>query len=98
MTDRTLFTGMLLGEQRIAALAEASLFVLPSYQENFGNVVIESLAAGTPVVISDQVNIQGEIKAARVGGVVPTQIEPLAAEIIRWMTDAGLYQWARERA
>ncbi len=28
------------------------LFVLPSHNENFGNVYIESLAAGTPIVAS----------------------------------------------
>jgi glycosyltransferase involved in cell wall biosynthesis len=54
--DRVLFTGMLRGRDRVAAFADADLFVLPSYQENFGIAVVESLAAGTPVVISDQVS------------------------------------------
>lgn len=98
MMDRVLFTGMVTGVQRIALLAEAKLFVLPSYQENFGNVVIESLAAGTPVIVSDQVNLQAEVKAAGVGGVVPTQVEPLALEMLRWMGDADLRRSAQEKA
>ena len=96
--DRVVFAGMLRGADRISALVDADLFVLPSYQENFGIAVVEALAAGTPVVISDQVNIYREIAAAQVGGVVPTQVEPLAAEIDRWLSDEPLRRAAAERA
>jgi glycosyltransferase involved in cell wall biosynthesis len=96
--DRVLFTGMLRGRARVEALVDADLFVLPSYQENFGIAVVESLAAGTPVVISDQVNICNEIRDAGVGGVVPTQVELLAREIARWMNDDQLRAEASRRA
>ena len=76
-----MFTGMLFGEDRVAALVDAEVFVLPSYQENFGIVIVESLAAGTPVIISDQVNIHRQITAAEVGRVVPTTIHAVAAAL-----------------
>jgi glycosyltransferase involved in cell wall biosynthesis len=98
LQDRVIFVGMLRGADRIAALADADLFVLPSYQENFGIAVIEALAAGTPVVVSDQVNIYREIASAGVGGVVPTRVEPLAEEIDRWLADESLRRAAAERA
>jgi glycosyltransferase involved in cell wall biosynthesis len=41
--------------------------VLPSHQENFGIVVAESLAAGRPVLISNQVNIWPDIVADGAG-------------------------------
>lgn len=41
---------------RWGALCAADFFILPSHQENFGMAVIESLAAGTPVLISREVN------------------------------------------
>ena len=44
------WTGELGGEEKWAALGNAGFMVLPSYSENFGIVVAESLAAGRPVV------------------------------------------------
>jgi glycosyltransferase involved in cell wall biosynthesis len=98
IADRTLFTGMLYGGDRVAALVDADVFALPSYQENFGVAVIESLAAGTPVVISDQVNIHRQISENRLGGVVRTDASSVAAELTRWLTDATLRQDASRRA
>ena len=43
---------VLKGQDKIDFLANADLFVLPSHSENFGNVYLESLAAGTPIVAS----------------------------------------------
>jgi glycosyltransferase involved in cell wall biosynthesis len=96
--ERVIFTGMLRGRERVEALVDADLFVLPSYQENFGIAVVEALAAGTPVLISDQVNIHGEISAAAVGAVVPTQVEPLARELSRWLNDPAIRRDASQRA
>jgi glycosyltransferase involved in cell wall biosynthesis len=90
VAGRVVFTGMLRGRERVEALVDADLFVLPSYQENFGIAVIEALAAGCPVVISDQVNIHNEITAARVGAVVPTEVGALSMEIASWLNDAKL--------
>ena len=44
--------GAISGQDKIDFLANADLFCLPSYNENFGNVYIESLATGTPIVAS----------------------------------------------
>lgn len=52
------------------AYVDANVFVLPSYTENFGLTVIEAIACGTPVVISDQVNICQEIQKLGAGIVV----------------------------
>jgi glycosyltransferase involved in cell wall biosynthesis len=87
IADRVLFTDMLLGSDKLAAFADADLFVLPSYQENFGIAVAEAMAAGLPVVVSDQVNIHAEVTAAGAGGVVPTDAAALAAELARWLDD-----------
>jgi glycosyltransferase involved in cell wall biosynthesis len=50
IADRVTFAGMLGGEEKACALARAGLMVLPTHSENFGIVVAESLAHGTPVL------------------------------------------------
>ena len=45
-----LVTGMVWGQSKVDLYRRADIFVLPSYSENFGIVVIEALACGTPVV------------------------------------------------
>ena len=94
LENRVKFVGFLHGRDRIAAFADSTVFVLPSYSENFANTVIESLAAGTPVIISDQVNLHVEIASAKVGGVVPTNQDALSREIRIWLLDS----LKRERA
>lgn len=78
---RTVFTGMLTGKNKLAALASADLFVLPSYSEGFSRAVLESLAAGLPVVISRQCNFP-EVSEYNAGFVV----EPDPASVTRAVT------------
>lgn len=47
---QTRFTGMLRGRRLARAYASAELFVCPSPTETFGNVILEAMASGTPVL------------------------------------------------
>jgi len=42
--------GPVYGNEKQKLFSEADLFVFPTYSENFGNVVVEALAAGVPVI------------------------------------------------
>lgn len=46
------FLGHRIGEEKKRIYDEAKVMVLPSYSENFGNVVMEALAHATPVIAS----------------------------------------------
>ena len=98
LEDRVIFTGMLKGVDRIAALVDADLFSLPSDHENFGVVVVEALAAGTPVVISDQVSLHDEISRGGVGSVVPTDPQAVAEQITYWLSNDAKRAAAAARA
>jgi len=72
---RVHFPGMLDGDVKIGAFRAAEAFVLTSHQENFGVVVAEAMACGTPVLISDKVNIWREVVADGAGLVAPDTVE-----------------------
>jgi glycosyltransferase involved in cell wall biosynthesis len=81
------FTGTVSGELKHSLLQCADLFVLPSYHENFGVAVIEAMAAGLPVIISDRVNIHAEIDRAGAGLVVGLDSNELANAIANLLDD-----------
>ena len=61
ISGKVVWTGMLSGDFKWGMLRLAETFILPSHQENFGIAVAEALACGTPVLISNKVNIWREI-------------------------------------
>ena len=67
ISDRITWTGMLPDLLKLGALRAAEIFVLPSHQENFGSAVVEALACGVPVLITNKVNIWREIEQDRAG-------------------------------
>jgi len=50
ISDRVTFVGPVYGTLKTSLLTAADLFVLPTFSENFGIVVLESLACGVPVI------------------------------------------------
>src|SRR5204862_4043630 len=77
VADRVQLTGLLDKAQMNEVLAIADAWVLPSHAENFGLAVVEAMASGLPVLITDRVNIWPSIKAAGAGVVVPLGVDPL---------------------
>jgi glycosyltransferase involved in cell wall biosynthesis len=65
-----IFTGPVHGADKVALLSAARLLVLPSYSENFGNVVVEAMAAGCPVVVTREVGIAESVEQIGAGLVV----------------------------
>ncbi|MFZ0050296.1 MAG: glycosyltransferase [Desulfobaccales bacterium] len=90
IADCATFTGMLVGEEKLAALRDARMFVLPSYSESFGIAVIEAMACGLPVVISDRVNIWREVEAAGAGLVTPCEAGQTATAILELLDNPEL--------
>jgi glycosyltransferase involved in cell wall biosynthesis len=83
------FTGAVFGEAKWAAYREADVFVLPSQNENFGNTAAESVAAGTPVVVTEQCGIAPLLRNVA-GLVVPHDTGALARAISEMLGDPAL--------
>lgn len=83
---------MLHGDMKWSALAASTLFVLPSYQENFAIAVAEALRIGTPVVISNRVNIWRTVEAGGGGRVVPCDAAPLSVAMQECLDDDALWR------
>ena len=83
--SRVVFPGMLQGEMKQAALELSDAFVLPSHQENFGMAVVEALALGLPVLISNRINIWRELEQDRAGYVEPDDFSGTVRLLNRWI-------------
>ena len=86
--DAVVFTGPLYGADKLAALAAADLFVLPSLFESFGNAAAEAVAAGLPVLLTDTCGIAQQIHG-RAGMSVPVDQTALALALRALLTDAS---------
>jgi glycosyltransferase involved in cell wall biosynthesis len=80
------FVGMVRGQAKAALYRSADLFVLPTSQENFGLVLLEALACGTPVVTTQGVDIWKELQEAGACIVDPSP-ERLADAITELLRD-----------
>ncbi|MBQ6339107.1 MAG: glycosyltransferase [Kiritimatiellae bacterium] len=76
-TPNFLFTGALNDEKKWEAYSRADLFVLPTYSENFGIVVVEALWAGVPVITTKGTPWQ-ELEERKCGWWIDIGVEPLA--------------------
>ena len=90
VADRLVFTGPVAGAGKHALLAGAHLLVLPSHSENFGNVVLEAMAAGCPVVVTPEVGAAPIVEASGAGWVVSGEPATLGARISALAADAEL--------
>ena len=90
--DKITWVGWQSGAEKFAFLAGLDLFALTSHSENFAIVVIEALATGTPVLISDQVGLSQYVRAHDYGWVTTLNPDELLATL-----RTALYDHARRQ-
>lgn len=91
LADRVHVVGALYGADKFAALADASAFCLPSRQEGFSIAILEALACGVPVVISENCHFP-EVGEAGAGEVVPLDAQRVADALFRVLDQKPLRQ------
>jgi glycosyltransferase involved in cell wall biosynthesis len=80
LSDKVIFTGQVEGAAKQQMLADASWTIMPSHTENFGVVVLESLAQSTPVLASKG-SPWSNVEKEKVGFWASNDPETLAAKI-----------------
>ena len=86
-SDRVTFAGEVAGAEKERLLASATMLVLPSLSENFGNVVLEALAHETPVIVTPGVGLADDVAASAAGIVSDGAPSALAAAMNRILGD-----------
>jgi glycosyltransferase involved in cell wall biosynthesis len=82
--NKIVWTGMLTDDLKWGALRSADALILPSHQENYGMVVAEALSVGTPVFLTDKVNLWREVTEAGAGVVAEDDERGIARLLQDW--------------
>jgi glycosyltransferase involved in cell wall biosynthesis len=80
------WTGLLVGDMKWAALSSSDVFVLPTHHDNHSVAMIEALACGLPVLITDKLFLWPDIVASGSGLVASDSVDGLFDIFIQWFT------------
>jgi glycosyltransferase involved in cell wall biosynthesis len=84
------FLGAVSDRDKWALYANARMLILPSYNENFGNVVAEAMAMSCPVIVTRAVGIAPLVVKSGAGVVCGDEPADIAAAVNRMASDPAL--------
>lgn len=87
--EATTFTGYVDSDERLRALVDADVFILTSHTENFAMAAVEAMAAGTPVLLSDEVGVAPAVDEADAGVSVPLDKEKITEALHQLLHSAS---------
>jgi len=87
LNQRINWVGRISDQDKYCLMADQDLLVLTSYNENFANIVIESLSVGTPILVSDQVGLSDYVNEQQLGWVCRLEAENIEDKLINAFKD-----------
>lgn len=79
--------GMLTGNDKLAALSDADIFVLPSHSEGFSIATLEALISGVPSLLSDRVGFGEAIRETNAAHLVELTQKSITEGLIKMLDD-----------
>jgi glycosyltransferase involved in cell wall biosynthesis len=90
LRDRIQFTGFIEGSEKTRIIKNSSLLILPSENENFGNVILEAWACRKPVAVSRNVGLADLVTEHSAGILISSSPALIAKEINDLIVDSLL--------
>ncbi len=85
LDERVVFITELVGPAARSVFRKADIFVLPSHQEGFSMAILEAMALGLPVLITDRCHLPGVETEWKAGLVVPDELEAITRGLAKLM-------------
>ncbi|WP_233186673.1 MULTISPECIES: glycosyltransferase family 4 protein [unclassified Petrotoga] len=100
ITENVIFTGPQPREKVIDAYKQAYLFIFASYTETQGLVILESMAAGTPVVALGKLGVYDILSQEGAGGIMIKDLneDDFSHEILKLLRDLSSYEGIKKKA
>ena len=89
LNSRVHFKGMLSGKKKLDSYNASNLFVLPSYGENFGNVIAEAMASKLPIITTKNTPWE-KVKKYKAGWWVQLNLKNISSSLIKALSCSEL--------
>ena len=92
ISERVEWKGSVEWRAKFDDILNTDILVLPSYNENFANIILETLYAGRPVILTKYVGLHDYVSANNMGWVIDTNPEEIALAVKDYAANKSLWQ------
>lgn len=85
LAHKMIMVGMLTGELKKAALADADIFALTSYSEGFSIAALEAMTAGVPALVSNRIGFDGTVAQYQAAHEIPLTVEGVLEGLVHML-------------
>jgi glycosyltransferase involved in cell wall biosynthesis len=98
LQEKMIMVGMLTGEDKKAALADATIFALPSYSEGFSIAALEAMTSGVAALVSDRIGFDGTVAQYQAAHEVPLNVEGVHEGLVQMLQQPDYCQQLSKNA